>query len=53
VGSETPPFEGVTGLVAFDAVGDVPAQNVYVGRVHAGAIEVANGSTEMAQGPRP
>ncbi len=53
VGSETPPFEGVTGLVAFDAVGDVPAQNVYVGRVHAGAIEVANSSTEMAQGPQP
>ena len=53
VGSETPPFEGVTGLVAFDAVGDVPAQNVYVGRVHAGAIQVANGSTDMAQGPQP
>jgi branched-chain amino acid transport system substrate-binding protein len=53
VGSETPPFEGVTGLVAFDAVGDVPAQNVYVGRVHAGAIQVANSSTEMAQGPQP
>jgi branched-chain amino acid transport system substrate-binding protein len=53
VGSETPAFEGVTGLVAFDAVGDVPAQNVYVGRVHAGAIQVANSSTEMAQGPQP
>jgi branched-chain amino acid transport system substrate-binding protein len=52
VGSETPPFEGVTGVVAFDAVGDVPDQNVYVGKVHAGAIEVANRSTEMAQGPR-
>jgi len=53
VGSETPAFEGVTGLVAFDAVGDVPAQNVYVGRVHAGAFQVANRSTEMAQGPQP
>jgi branched-chain amino acid transport system substrate-binding protein len=53
VGSETPPFEGVTGLVAFDAVGDVPAQNVYVGRVHAGAIQVANSATDMAQGPQP
>jgi branched-chain amino acid transport system substrate-binding protein len=53
VGSETPAFEGVTGVVAFDAVGDVPAQNVYIGKVHGGAIEVANRSTDMAQGPRP
>lgn len=53
VGSETPAFEGVTGVVAFDAVGDVPAQNVYIGRVHAGAVEVANHSTDMAQGPQP
>ena len=53
VGSETPAFEGVTGVVAFDAVGDVPDQNVYIGKVHGGAIEVANRSTEMAQGPRP
>jgi branched-chain amino acid transport system substrate-binding protein len=51
VGSETPPFEGVTGIVAFDAVGDVPDQNVYVGRVHGGAIEVANRSTDIAQAP--
>ena len=53
VGSETPAFEGVTGVVAFDAVGDVPDQNVYIGKVHGGAIEVANRSAEMAQGPRP
>ena len=53
VGSETPPFEGVTGVVAFDAVGDVPAQNVYIGRIHDGAVEVADESTEMAQGPQP
>jgi branched-chain amino acid transport system substrate-binding protein len=52
VGSETPPFEGVTGVVAFDAAGDVPEQNVYVGRVSAGAVEVANRS-EVAQGGRP
>ena len=53
VGSETPPFEGVTGVVAFDAAGDVPEQNVYIGRVSAGAVEVANRSTEVAQGGRP
>ena len=33
VGSATPPFEGVTGTVAFDAAGDVPNQNVYIGLV--------------------
>lgn len=53
VGSETPAFEGVTGVVAFDAAGDVPAQNVYIGRVRAGAVEVASRPTEMAQGSRP
>ena len=41
-GSETPAFEGVTGVVAFDAAGDVPDQNVYIGMVHGGAVEVAN-----------
>lgn len=53
VGSETPPFEGVTGVVAFDAAGDVPEQNVYIGRVSAGAVEVANRSTQVAQGGQP
>ena len=53
VGSETPPFEGVTGVVAFDAAGDVPEQNVYIGRVSAGAVEVANRTTEVAQGGQP
>ncbi|HEY7614199.1 MAG TPA: ABC transporter substrate-binding protein [Gemmatimonadales bacterium] len=52
VGSETPAFEGVTGVVAFDAVGDVPDQNVYIGRVHGGAIEVANRATDIAQRPQ-
>ena len=49
VGSETPPFEGVTGVVAFDAAGDVPDQNVYVGMVRGGAVEVANRATDVAQ----
>ena len=53
VGSETPAFEGVTGVVAFDAVGDVPDQNVYIGRVRGGEVEVANRATEVAQGLRP
>jgi urea transport system substrate-binding protein len=40
VGSVTPPFEGVTGTVAFDGNGDVPNQNVYVGLVRKGAVQV-------------
>ena len=40
----TPPFEGVTGTVAFDANGDVPNQNVYIGLVQGGAVEVVNGA---------
>jgi branched-chain amino acid transport system substrate-binding protein len=40
VGSATPPYDGVTGTVAFDAAGDVPDQNVYMGLVKRGAIEV-------------
>jgi len=44
VGSVTPPFEGVTGTVAFDGRGDVPNQTVYIGRVRRGAIEVVDGA---------
>ena len=51
VGSVTPAFEGVTGAVAFDAVGDVPNQNVYIGLVHRGRIEVENQGTAMAEVP--
>ncbi len=50
VGSETPAYEGVTGVVAFDAAGDVPDQNVYIGMVRRGAVEVANSATDVAQG---
>lgn len=50
VGSETPAFEGVTGIVAFDAAGDVPDQNVYVGMVRGGVIEVADHTTDVARG---
>jgi branched-chain amino acid transport system substrate-binding protein len=46
VGSATPPFEGVTGTVAFDAAGDVPNQNVYIGVVRNGAVIVTEDATE-------
>ncbi|HYC33957.1 MAG TPA: ABC transporter substrate-binding protein [Gemmatimonadales bacterium] len=46
VGSATPPFEGVTGTVAFDANGDVPNQNVYIGVVRNGNVIVAEDATE-------
>jgi branched-chain amino acid transport system substrate-binding protein len=49
VGSATPAFEGVTGAVAFDAVGDVPNQNVYIGLVHRGRIEVQDQATAVAE----
>jgi branched-chain amino acid transport system substrate-binding protein len=52
VGSETPAFEGVTGVVAFDAAGDVPDQNVYIGMVRGGAIEVAKRTADLAQDTR-
>lgn len=45
VGTSAPPFEGVTGTVAFDAAGDISAQNVYIGLVRRGAVEV-QGSEE-------
>jgi urea transport system substrate-binding protein len=51
VGSVTPPFEGVTGTVAFDANGDVPNQNVYMGLVRGGSVEVVNG-TDDSRGTR-
>ena len=46
VGSATPPFEGVTGTVAFDAAGDVPNQNVYIGLVKNGNVTVSEDATE-------
>jgi branched-chain amino acid transport system substrate-binding protein len=46
VGSATPPFAGVTGTVAFDGNGDVPDQNVYIGLVRHGVVEVVNGADE-------
>ncbi len=45
VGTSSPPFEGVSGTVAFDTAGDVSTQNVYIGLVRRGAVEV-QGSEE-------
>lgn len=45
VGTVTPPLEGVTGTVAFDSAGDLSTQNVYIGLVHRGTVEV-QGSEE-------
>ena len=52
VGSVSPPFEGVTGTVAFDANGDVPNQNVYIGLVQHGAVTVVDGMEESVVGSR-
>jgi branched-chain amino acid transport system substrate-binding protein len=46
VGSVAPPFDGVTGTIAFDGKGDVPNQNVYIGLVRKGAVQVVDGSDE-------
>jgi branched-chain amino acid transport system substrate-binding protein len=48
LGAATPPFEGVTGSVAFDANGDVSNQNVYIGLVHRGAVDVVNDDETLA-----
>ena len=50
--SVTPPFEGVTGTVAFDANGDVPNQNVYIGLVQQGAVDGGQRRPRNAVGAR-
>lgn len=37
------PFQGVTGAIAFDSLGDVPNRQVYIGVVHGGAVQLAEG----------
>jgi branched-chain amino acid transport system substrate-binding protein len=44
VGTAAPAFEGVTGTIAFDGRGDVPAKSVVIGAVRAGRL-----ITESAQ----
>jgi branched-chain amino acid transport system substrate-binding protein len=41
VGTASPPFDGVTGRIAFDAQGDVPAKTVVLGVIRNGAVITA------------
>lgn len=43
IGSAAPAFEGVTGQIAFDEVGDVPRQRVVIGRVEGGQVRAVEG----------
>jgi len=38
VGRDLPPFEGVTGRIAFDDRGDVPTKSVVIGTVREGRV---------------
>lgn len=38
IGGDLPAFDGVTGSIAFDTRGDVPAKPVVIGSVHAGVL---------------
>jgi branched-chain amino acid transport system substrate-binding protein len=43
IGRTSPPFEGVTGEIAFDENGDVPRQRVIIGRVERGQLHPVEG----------
>lgn len=43
VGRGAPAFDGVTGRIAFDSLGDVPGRQVYVGVVRGGQVLLAGG----------
>jgi branched-chain amino acid transport system substrate-binding protein len=43
IGTVTPPFEGVTGRIAFDQHGDVPGKPVMIGVVRGGRLVMAQG----------
>jgi len=38
IGQDLPAFEGVTGKIAFDSKGDVPAKSVVIGTVRGGRL---------------
>ena len=41
VGTESAPFQGVTGVIAFDENGDVPDKEVVIGVVRGGRVVTA------------
>lgn len=43
VGSSAPSFDGVTGRIAFDSLGDVPTRQVYIGVIRGGEVLPAGG----------
>ncbi len=43
IGRGAPPYEGVTGEIAFDENGDVPRQRVIIGRVESGQVRAVEG----------
>lgn len=43
VGTRTPAFEGVTGRIGFDSLGDVPGSEVHMGVVRSGELRLAEG----------
>jgi branched-chain amino acid transport system substrate-binding protein len=43
IGQTTPPFQGVTGEIAFDRNGDVPRQRVIIGRIEQGVLRPVEG----------
>jgi branched-chain amino acid transport system substrate-binding protein len=47
VGTTIPKFEGVTGAIAFDTAGDLSTQNVYIGLVRHGAVEVQGAEEKL------
>jgi len=41
VGTASPPFDGVTGRIAFDPQGDVPVKTVLLGVIRKGVVVMA------------
>src|SRR5262249_34090134 len=47
VGTQSPAFQGVSGTVAFNGAGDLSTQNVYIGMVHRGVVEVQDNQESL------
>jgi len=43
IGTATPAYEGAMGTIAFDENGDAPSLKIYVGEVHDGVMQLAEG----------